>query len=205
MHLNAQQIEALPLNKRIMLINAITGIKPANLIGTIDALGQTNLALFSSVVHLGSCPALIGFIMRPLKNTDDTSRHTYQNIKQTGYYTINHVHSAFAERAHLTSGSFAKEQSEFAACQLTEQYLPNFSAPFVQESQIKYGLKFIEEIEIKHNNTRLIIGEITEILLPASLQTKDGGLDLQTSQSVGISGLNGYYELAHFATFAHVK
>jgi flavin reductase (DIM6/NTAB) family NADH-FMN oxidoreductase RutF len=202
MHLNAQQIQALPLKQRIMLINAITGIKPANLIGTIDTQGQTNLALFSSVVHLGSQPPLIGFVLRPL---DDTPRHTYQNILQTGCYTINHVHTDFAQQAHLTSGKFAKQQSEFAACQLTEHYLPNFAAPFVQESHIKYGLTFVEEMLIKHNNTRLIIGEISEILVQDHCQTADGGLDLQASQSLGISGLNGYYELKHLATFAQVK
>ena len=38
MHLNTQQLQALPLAERIHLINSITGIKPANLIGTIDSL-----------------------------------------------------------------------------------------------------------------------------------------------------------------------
>ena len=61
---------------RLNLINSITGYKPANLIGTKSKSYQSNLAIFSSVVHLGSNPALIGIITRP--NT--VPRHTYKNI-----------------------------------------------------------------------------------------------------------------------------
>ena len=50
---------------RINLINSITGIKPANLISTISKSGIPNVAIFSSVIHLGSNPPLIGFILRP--------------------------------------------------------------------------------------------------------------------------------------------
>lgn len=95
MHLNFEQIQALSLKERIHLINSITGIKPANLIGTVDSQGQTNLAVFSSVVHLGSDPALIGFILRP---AGEVPRHTYENIKETGCYTINHIHPGFAKK-----------------------------------------------------------------------------------------------------------
>ena len=45
--------------KRLKLINSITGVKPANLIGTRSSDGITNLAIFSSIVHLGSNPPLI--------------------------------------------------------------------------------------------------------------------------------------------------
>lgn len=202
MHLNSQQIAELTLKERIHLINSITGIKPANLIGTVDNAGQTNLAVFSSVVHLGSDPALIGFILRP---PGEVPRHTYENIKETGYYTINHIHPNFAQQAHLTSAKFEKNESEFASCHLQELFLPNFSAPFVKESQIKYGLKFVEEIEIKHNQTRLMVGEIKEIILDVNPQTPDGGLDLEASKSVGISGLNSYYKFERIATFEQAR
>ena len=50
---------------RLNLINSVTGFKPAVLIATKSRDGQENVAIFSSVVHLGSTPPLIGFIMRP--------------------------------------------------------------------------------------------------------------------------------------------
>ncbi|MDA3807211.1 MAG: flavin reductase [Thiomicrorhabdus sp.] len=198
MHLNFEQIQALSLKERIHLINSITGIKPANLIGTVDSQGQTNLAVFSSVVHLGSDPALIGFILRP---AGEVPRHTYENIKETGCYTINHIHPGFAKKAHLTAYKFAQNQSEFTECDLQAEFLAGFEAPFVKESQIKYGLNFVEEIAIQQNNTRLIIGEIKEIILQVDPKTSDGGLDLEATKSMGISGLNSYYEFTRLDTF----
>ena len=60
-----KEIENLDRLYRINLINSITGIKPANLIGTKSIGNHENLAIISSVVHMGSNPPLIGFIMRP--------------------------------------------------------------------------------------------------------------------------------------------
>ncbi|WP_044407330.1 flavin reductase family protein [Thiomicrospira microaerophila] len=198
LHLDPLAIQNLPLSDRIHLINSITGIKPANLIGTADQAGQTNLAVFSSVVHLGSSPALIGFVMRPV---GDVPRHTYENILATSHYTLNHIHPQIAHQAHQTSAKFAKHESEFDIMNLTPSFIANFHAPFVEESNIKYGLRFVEAMPIKHNNTQLIIGEIQHILLNHHPKTPDGGLDLEATESVGISGLNSYYKLKRFATF----
>ena len=52
---------------RLNLINSITGIKPANLVGSRSADGFDNVAIFSSLVHLGSNPAQLGLVMRFLK------------------------------------------------------------------------------------------------------------------------------------------
>ncbi|WP_223787246.1 flavin reductase [Marinicella meishanensis] len=88
MLINADQIQQMDRIKRLNFINAITGIKPANLIGSNSPKHGSNLAIFSSVVHLGSNPALLGFITRP---TGEVPRNTLENIEATGYYTINHV------------------------------------------------------------------------------------------------------------------
>ncbi|MFY8008583.1 MAG: flavin oxidoreductase, partial [Flavobacterium sp.] len=64
---------------RLNLINSCTGYKSANLIGTKSPNGIPNVAVFSSVTHLGSSPALLGFILRP----NVVPRNTYNNIKAT--------------------------------------------------------------------------------------------------------------------------
>lgn len=194
-----QQMEHIP---RLNLINSITGIKPANLIGTQDSSGMQNLAIFSSVVHLGSNPPLIGFIMRP---TGDVPRHTYDNLKSTGVYTINHVTIDKLENAHYTSAKFQKEESEFDQCGLTPELVADFKAPFVKESQVKMGLEFVEQIEIKHNNTLMIIGEIKLLTVPKEALSKENYLNLETAQSAGISGLNSYYSFKHEASFEYAR
>lgn len=187
---------------RVNLINTISGYKPANLIGTISKAKQTNAAIFSSVVHLGTNPPLFGFITRP---TTEVPRHTYENILETSVYTINHVRESFIENAHYTSAKFDRETSEFAACRLTEEYVEGFVAPFVAESEIKLGLKFVEEIPIKLNGTILIVGELEHLLLPENALLEDGNLDLNAAGDVCISGLDGYHTVGKAVRFPSAR
>ena len=64
-HFQKEDLEGFSKIYRLNLINSVTGYKSAHLVGTVSAEGTKNLAVFSSVVHLGSDPALIGFILRP--------------------------------------------------------------------------------------------------------------------------------------------
>ena len=107
--IDSKQISEFSKVYRLNLINSITGYKPANLIGTKSTKGQSNLAIFSSVVHLGSKPPLIGIITRP--NT--VPRDTYRNIIESNYYTINHISKNMVERAHFTSAKIRDDESEF--------------------------------------------------------------------------------------------
>lgn len=179
---------------RIRFINSISGYKSVHLIGTQNAKGQTNLAIFNSIVHVGASPALIGLVMRPIT----VERHTYANIIETGYYTINHVHKSFVKNAHYTSASFALEQSEFAACNLTPEYSDGFAAPYVQESKIKFGLKLVEDILINANGTRFLVGEIQNIIIDDEVVESDGQLDLEAVHDVCVTGLNQYSSVTKF-------
>ena len=87
-HYTKRIIRDLDKVNRLNIINSITGIKPGNLIGTISDEKISNLAIFSSVIHLGSNPALLGFILRPQERV---RRDTYNNILANGSYTINHL------------------------------------------------------------------------------------------------------------------
>ena len=74
---SSKEIQGMDRIKRLNLINSISGISPANLVGTISNDLTENLAIISSVVNIGSNPPLIGFILRPTKKT---RRDTYENI-----------------------------------------------------------------------------------------------------------------------------
>jgi len=186
---------------RLKIINSVTGIKPANLIGTINEKGQTNLAVFSSVVHLGSNPPLLGFISRP--RTAEVG-HTYHNIQANGFYTINHIHPEFIKNAHYTSAKFDEDVSEFDKCSLGEEFLDGFAAPFVKESQFKMGLRLCQVIDIPLNGTVMVIGEIEHLIMPDSAMV-EGDIDLEVSNGVGISGLNTYYNLSKIVSHPYVR
>ena len=202
MHLSKQDILNTSRINRLNLVNSITGIKPANLIGTISKDGNSNLAIFSSIFHLGSNPALIGFISRPDKKS---RRDTLNNILETKYYTINHIHQDFIEQSHKTSGKFKKDVSEFKTCNLTEDYLFDFSAPFVKESRIKMGLKLQNIIKIPDNETKLIVGSIENIYIDDVALEDNGNINLQIINDVGIGGLNNYYKLEKIAHYPYFR
>jgi len=186
---------------RLKLINSITGIKPANLIGTVGTDNTTNLAVFSSVVHLGSQPPLLGFVTRP-RSAD--SGHTLRNIEDKKVYTINHIHPHFTKEAHYTSAKFDSTISEFDRCGFREEYIADFEAPFVEESVVKIGLRLKELIPIPVNGTTLVIGEIAHLVLPDAALER-GDVDLEQLGSTGISGLNSYYELKKIAQYPYVR
>lgn len=188
-HFTNLQLADIEKRKRIALINSLSGFKSLNLIGTSNKEGQTNLAIFNSVMHIGADPALLGFISRP----NFVERHTVENIQQMGYYTINHVNATIFEKAHQTSARYDKDQSEFDATGLNAVYKNNFAAPFVQESHIQMGLILKEIISIKSNNTDLVIGEIVDLYFPAEIWQEDGYLDIEKAGTVAGSSLDGYH------------
>lgn len=202
MYLSKNDIENTERVKRLNIINSISGIKPGNLIGTRSNEGQANLAIISSVVHLGSNPAYLGFIVRP---AGDIRRHTQENITENGWFTINHITTEFIENAHCTSAKFDHDVSEFEACGLTEEILQDFYAPFVKESTVKIGLKHVESVPIKSSGTTMVVGQIEHLVIPDLAINEKGYIDLDTADVIGISGLNSYYKLEKLADFPYAR
>ncbi|NRB61190.1 MAG: flavin reductase [Winogradskyella sp.] len=173
---------------RINLINSCSGFKSANLIGTKDNLGVTNVAVFSSVTHLGSNPGLLGFFLRPTT----VIRNTYDNIKSSGKYTINHIYDDIIEDAHHTSAKYDSDISEFDVTNLEAEYKDNFWAPFVKDCPVQIAMSYVEEYPIKVNNTILLIGQIDKIYVKDELLLKDGFIDLAKGKVATINGLDAY-------------
>ncbi len=200
-HINADAISNMTQRFKVNLINSLPGFKSANLIGTANSNGQTNLAVFSSVIHLGSDPALIGFITRP----HSVPRHTLENIKQTRYYTINQINTHIWRQAHQTSARYLRDESEFEQVNLTPTYLDNFHAPFVKESKLNIGLELTDIIPIKANNTEMVIGQVTDIHVVKEAICDDGYLDIEKLQTVAISGLDSYHDTQRKARLSYAK
>lgn len=198
-HLDRAHIESLDRIARLNLINSITGYKPANLIGTISADGHENLAIFSSVVHLGSNPALIGMVTRPVT----VERDTYENIRETGCWTINAVHRGLEEKAHATSAGFGREVSEFEICGMKSEFLDEFQAPYLVESRLKMGLK-LEEEQALSNGTILLIGRVEHLYLPEEYR-EGGRVDLEALDIMSISGLDRYHTPLDGKEFPYAK
>ena len=199
-HITAADIQGFEKVFRLNFVNGLPGFKSANLVGTAAPDGFPNLAIFSSALHLGSDPPLLGMVTRPTT----VPRHTYQNLKADGCYTLNHVPVARLAAAHYTSADFPPDVSEFDACGFTAVYLDGFPAPYVAESALSIGLRLREEHAIS-NGTVLLVGAVEHVYLPAAGLRDDGTLDLVSMGTAAISGLDGYHVVEPPTRFGYAR
>ena len=188
-HIKSEQIPELEKQYRISLINGLVGYKALNLLGSANNNGITNLCLISSAFHLGAKPPLIGMVIRPEREHNDTLK----NIKATGEYTLNNVLPEWYKQAHQTSAAYPSGVSEFDACGLKKQYANGFKAPFVAQSSIRLGLELRELIDIEINRTTIVIGEIVHILIDDEIVAIDGYVDHIKAGTTTVAGLDTYF------------
>jgi flavin reductase (DIM6/NTAB) family NADH-FMN oxidoreductase RutF len=203
MHFDRTDIDTLEQRYRGNLINCLSGFKPAVLVGTKSTEGQTNLAIFSNLLHLGANPALLGLLVRPAPA--GTERHTWENIVATQHFTVNHVNEAIVPQAHQTSARYPRETSEFSATGLTPEWLADYPAPFVAEATVKLGLRLIDQHHFDINHTTLLIGEVQTIHLPSEILREDGSLDLTEEHAVAACGLDSYHTTGTGCRYRYAK
>jgi len=213
MQLNQQEIQGLDKEYRRAFINSLAGFRQAVLVGTISEQGQSNLAIFNSLIHLGANPALFGLINRP----DSVQRDTLQNIQNSGCYTLNYVAGADYQKAHQTSARYPQGVSEFEQVGFEEQYRPSldalfenqspppFAAPFVAGAMVQIGMKFEERVDLKINGTVLLIGSIQSVYIDDALVEADGFVNLSAAGVLVSQGLDAYFTTSPLGRLPYAK
>ncbi len=200
-HFTTATLENLEKEYRTHLINSLGGFKSVSLLGTTNNAQQTNLAIFSSIIHIGAHPPLIALIFRP----SPPVRNTLTNILETGYYTINHINEEIYKQAHQTSARYDPEISEFEVTGLEAEYKNGFLAPFVKQSNVQLAIEFKEKVDITINNTSMVIGEIKEIYVPENCVSEDGFLDIEKANTLTCSGLDSYHKTVRLDRLSYAK
>jgi flavin reductase (DIM6/NTAB) family NADH-FMN oxidoreductase RutF len=200
-NLNSLEIHNLEKQQKVHLINSLSGFKSVSLVGTTSNSGSTNLAIFSSIFHLGANPPLIAMIFRP----SPPERNTLSNILETGFYTLNHLNESIFKQGHQTSARYDKEISEFDITGLTPDFKNDFKAPFVKESHIQLGIQFKEKIDLTINDTMMVIGEIVQIYFPENCLSKDGFIDIEKANTITCSGLDSYHKTVQLDRLSYAK
>lgn len=174
---------------RRAFVNTLSGIKAAFLLGTQDENGRNNLALFTSVVHLGAAPPLLGVVLRPAEAQQDTRRI----IQKHTHFTLNAVPVDLIEAAHQCSARYPHDQTEFNACKLTAWHSPSHRAPYVGESPLKIGLRAVDLMDVKANGTRMVVAAVMEIHLEEKLLGVDGQILPSEAELCGVVGLQAWH------------
>ncbi len=175
---------------RRTFMNSLTGFKSVHLLGTTNKNGIPNLALISSVFHIGANPPFIGLCFRP----ERANGHSFENIIRDRYFTLNVVNENIIEQSHKTSTAFSEKISEFDECRFTALYENKQLVPFVAESLIRCLVEYKEHYEVRANQTRIVVGEIKEVQLDSDFIESNGYILHQKAKSVVVNGLEGYHK-----------
>ncbi len=196
---NASQIREMDKKRRIRLHNSLLGGKPVHLVGTRSAAGVPNLAVFNSACHVSSDPPLIGMMCRPTT----VRRDTYENLRETGVWTLNAISAAMLERAHRAADKLPAEVSEFEHAGLGEGQWPDFAAPFVEESPLQMGFSLVEEVPIRSSGTLFLVGELQWLRMAESGLSGDGSVQADQLGLLSSLGLDAYAEVRECARFTY--
>ena len=178
----------------------LEGMRSPIVVGTRSAAGVDNAAVFNSFTHVGARPPHLGFVMRPLT----VERHTYSNLRDTGFFTVNHLPAHHLEAAHRTSGKFAAGTSEFENCGLTPSPSQE-GAPYVAEAAVGMLLEYVEEHHIAANDTVFVVGAVRELRLPREAAFGVETVDWAALGATVVSGLYDYYRVKHERRLGYVK
>ncbi len=121
--------------------NAIVGPRPIGWISSHDGHGRFNLAPYSFFNAFAYKPPIIGF-------SSTGSKDTLRNARDTGEFVWNLATMALAGQMNVTSGTVAREVSEFEVAQLTPVPCRLVAAPRVAESPVAFECRVTQIVQM---------------------------------------------------------
>jgi flavin reductase (DIM6/NTAB) family NADH-FMN oxidoreductase RutF len=178
------------------LVGAV-GPRPVAFASTIDAEGRPNLSPFSFFNVFGANPPLM--IFSPARRgRDNTTKHSYHNVKAVPEVVINVVTYSMVQQASLASTEYPEGVNEFEKSGFTA--IPSEKIrPFrVKESPVQFECVVKQVIETGQGGGagNLIICEVVMIHVDEAMLDERGKLDQRKMDLVGRMGGN-FYVRAH--------
>ncbi|MGE5424387.1 MAG: flavin reductase family protein [Syntrophothermus sp.] len=184
------------------LLGAI-GPRPIAFASTIDKKGNPNLAPFSFFNIFGVNPPLLIF-SPSRRGKDNTTKHTYENIKETSEVVINVVSFGMVEKVNIASAPFPREINEFNEAGFTMEPSVKVKPFRVKESPVQFECNVIRVVEtgLEGYAGNLIICRIELMHLNAEILDENGLIDPHKIDLVGRLGGNNYCRASGDAVFS---
>jgi flavin reductase (DIM6/NTAB) family NADH-FMN oxidoreductase RutF len=178
------------------LLGAI-GPRPIAFASTIDKEGNPNLSPFSFFNVFSANPP-IAIFSPARRGRDNTTKHTYENVKEVPEVVINVVNYEITEQMSLSSTEYPKGTNEFIKSGLTPVE-SELVRPFrVKESPVQFECKVREVVELGQEGGagNLVVCEVVMIHIDDAVLDEEGKIDQTKIDLVGRMGGN-YYVRAH--------
>jgi flavin reductase (DIM6/NTAB) family NADH-FMN oxidoreductase RutF len=167
--------------------------RPIAFVSTLDADGRPNLAPFSFFNAFSSNPPIVVFSANR-RVSDNTTKHTLENLRTTGECVINSVSYAITRQMAVCSIDFPEGVSEFEKSGLTP--IPSqFVKPFrVQESPAQMECRVREIITLGDQGGagHLILCDVLCLHINAAVVNENGRIDPDKMDLMGRMG-RAYY------------
>jgi flavin reductase (DIM6/NTAB) family NADH-FMN oxidoreductase RutF len=183
----------LPLPKLQGYLQGAVSPRPIALASTIDEAGEVNLSPFSFFNLFSTNPPIVIFSpSRRVRN--NTTKHTYENVKVVPEVVINIVSYDMVQQVSLASCEYPRGVNEFAKAGLTEVSSKMVRPPRVGESRVSLECKVNQVIELgtQGGAGNLIICEIVLMHIKEEVLDEHGRIDPQKMDSVARMG-GDYY------------
>ncbi|MDX1446561.1 flavin reductase family protein [Lishizhenia sp.] len=175
-----------------LLLGAV-GPRPIAFASTVDAEGNPNLSPFSFFNVFSANPPIMVFSPARSGRTN-TTKDTYDNVKEHPECVINIVNYDIVEQMSLSSSPYAKGVNEFTKSGLTP-IASDIVKPFrVKESPVQFECKVNEVIELGDGGGagNLVICEVVKIHIREDLLTENKRIDQTKIDLVARMGGNWY-------------
>ena len=169
------------------LLNAVAP-RPIAFVSTIDLDGQVNLSPFSFFNVFSSNPPVM--IFSPARRgRDNTTKHTFENVKAVPECVISIVNHPMVEQMSLASTEYPKDVCEFDKAGFTQVASEIVKPPRVGESPANFECKVQQIIELGDQGAagNLIICRVVKMHFRSEYLT-DGMLDTEKLDLVGRMG-----------------
>jgi flavin reductase (DIM6/NTAB) family NADH-FMN oxidoreductase RutF len=176
--------------------------RPIAFASTVDKDGNVNLSPFSFFNVFSSNPPVL--IFSPARSgRDNTTKHSYQNVKEIPEVSINIVNFPMVEQMSLSSTAYAKGVNEFVKAGFTEVPSQKIRPPRVKEAPVSFECVVDNVIELGDSNGagNLVIARIVLIHIQEAYLGANGALDTQKLDLVARMGENWYCRASGDALF----
>jgi flavin reductase (DIM6/NTAB) family NADH-FMN oxidoreductase RutF len=167
--------------------------RPIALASTVDREGHVNLSPFSFFNVFSANPPIL--IFSPARRgKDNTTKHTYENVKEVKEVVINIVNFAMVEQMSLSSSEYQKGINEFIKSGFTPIASDKIKPPRVAEAPVSFECVVDDVIELgtEGGAGNLIISRVVNIHIRNEYTGNDGNLDPEKLDLVARMGGNWY-------------
>ncbi|MES2555652.1 MAG: flavin reductase family protein [Bacteroidota bacterium] len=196
----------LPIPKLHQYLLGAIGPRPIAFASTIDENGNNNLSPFSFFNVFSAAPPIL--IFSPARNgRTNTTKDTYNNVKQIPEVVINIVNHDILHQMSLSSSPYAPGVDEFVKAGFTPVASETIRPMRVLESPVQFECKVNQVIELGDQGGagNLVICEVTKIHISEAVLDENGMIDQKKINLVARMGGNWYCHANEASMFEVTK